>query len=211
MTAQATGSTTARRRARRGEGDKLKEQILSAAEKLLLEKGDENAVSIREIAKAVGVTPPAIYLHFPDKDALFFAVCQGPFSEFAIYLNDAIKNLDSPLETLKEMGRAYVHFALGHPEQYKIMMMAKRDFDPLAHDPDDLPSMQVFWKLVQAASDCIEEGIFRAGDPFKVAVGLWSAVHGLSSLIISHPKFPFGDIEAQIDHLVSAQTEGLVA
>lgn len=184
---------------------------MAAAEKLLLEKGDENAVSIREIAKAVGVTPPAIYLHFEDKDALFFAVCQGPFADFAVYLNDAIKNVDSPLETLSAMGHAYVKFALSHPEQYKIMMMMKRDFDPLDHDPEDLPSMQVFWKLVQAANDCIQDGVFRDVDPFKVAVGLWSTVHGLSSLIITHPNFPFGDIDAQIDHVVSASVEGLLA
>jgi AcrR family transcriptional regulator len=61
-----------RRRARKGEGELLREEILDAAEALLIEKGHPDAVSIRAVAARVGVSPPAIYLHFADKDELFY-------------------------------------------------------------------------------------------------------------------------------------------
>src|SRR5205807_237758 len=53
----APASATTRRRARRGEGPRLREELLAATERLLAETGDEEAVSIRAIADAVGVTP----------------------------------------------------------------------------------------------------------------------------------------------------------
>jgi len=71
-----------RTRARRGEGDLLRDEILTAAERLLVETGNEDSVSIRAIAEAVGVTPPSIYLHFPDKETLLFAVCERQFAIF---------------------------------------------------------------------------------------------------------------------------------
>jgi len=72
-----------RRRARRGDGPLLREEIIAAAERLLLERGSEEAVSMRAIADAVGVTPPSIYLHFADKEELFVAVCDARFDELA--------------------------------------------------------------------------------------------------------------------------------
>src|SRR5581483_12470957 len=70
-----------RKRAARGQGQLLREEIIAAAERLLIERGSEDAVSIRAIADAVGVTPPSIYMHFADKDELFMAVCEARFDE----------------------------------------------------------------------------------------------------------------------------------
>ena len=67
--------TTTRPRARKGQGDLLRTDILEAAERLLLETGSEDAVSIRAVADATGVTPPSIYRHFRDKQHLLFEVC----------------------------------------------------------------------------------------------------------------------------------------
>src|SRR5262245_26455064 len=72
-------STDGRHRARRGEGDRLRGEILAAAEALLVETANESAVSIRAIADRVGVTPPSIYRHFADKDALLQEVCREVF------------------------------------------------------------------------------------------------------------------------------------
>ncbi len=70
-----------RRRAPRGSGDQLRDEILDATTDLLLETGDAKAVSIRSVAQRVGVTPPSIYLHFADKDALLDAVCARYFEK----------------------------------------------------------------------------------------------------------------------------------
>ena len=74
--AASPGPVQRRSRSRRGEGDLLCDEILAAAERILIETNDQAALSIRAIASAVGVTPPSIYLHFADRNDLVFAVCE---------------------------------------------------------------------------------------------------------------------------------------
>src|SRR5207248_11518684 len=112
-----------RTRARRGEGELLRTQILDAAERLLIETGSEEAVSIRRIAEAVGVTPPSIYLHFADKDELIFAVCERQFEALDRVMDEAVVGIEDPLEELYARGKAYVRFGLDHPEEYRILFM----------------------------------------------------------------------------------------
>src|SRR5262249_40083226 len=120
------GSPAATRtRARRGEGELLREEILNAAERLLVESGNEESVSIRAIAEAVGVTSPSIYLHFPDKEALLFAVCERQFAIFREALEGAARSTDDPVDALERRAEAYVRFGLDHPEAYRIMFMAR--------------------------------------------------------------------------------------
>src|SRR5439155_7610529 len=114
-----------RSRARRGEGELLHDEILAAAERLLVETGAEERVSIRAIADAVGVTPPSIYLHFPDKETLLFAVCDRQFAIFDAALESAAATTDNPVEALELRGQAYVRFGLEHPEAYRIMFMGR--------------------------------------------------------------------------------------
>ena len=89
MTGHAAPRRSARSRSRRGEGEPLRDEILAAAERLIVETGNEDAVSIRAIADAVGVTPPSIYLHFPDKDPLILAVCERHFETFDALIEEA--------------------------------------------------------------------------------------------------------------------------
>src|SRR5205823_3057114 len=101
-----------RRRAPRGQGELLREEIIDATERLLLETGDQDAVSIRAVAEAVGVTPPSIYLHFADKIDLIFAVCERHFARFDEIQEAAAAEFDDPVESLMARGRAYVRFGL---------------------------------------------------------------------------------------------------
>src|ERR1700744_2586227 len=96
-----------RSRARRGEGGRLREDILAAAEELLLASGDATALSIRAIATAVGVTPPSIYLHFADRNELVFEVCDRKWRELAASLDSAVAGWTDPLERIVQRGRAY--------------------------------------------------------------------------------------------------------
>ena len=70
-------SPPGRPRSPRGHGDQLRDEILQAADELLGETASEEAVSIRAVADAVGVTPPSIYRHFPDKASLFLAAAMA--------------------------------------------------------------------------------------------------------------------------------------
>jgi AcrR family transcriptional regulator len=205
-----TAAAARRARARRGEGELLHEELLDAAERLLIETGDEDQVSIRAIADAVGVSPPSIYLHFPDKESLILAVCERQFAAFHAYLADASSGLADPVEALRAKGRAYVRFGLERPEQYRILFMSKSAAKPDAVGTDRPPGREAFADLVAAVQRAINAGALRADvDPVIGAVGFWTAVHGVTSLLISLPDFPWPDLDTLVGHICDTQLRGL--
>src|SRR6201991_1538039 len=114
-----------RRRAARGFGDQLRDEILDATTDLLLETGHAKDVSIRSVAQRVGVTPPSIYLHFTDKDALLDAVCARYFEKLDEEMQAAAAAQPSPIDALRAQGLAYVRFAVKTPELYRIATMGE--------------------------------------------------------------------------------------
>ncbi|MBV9413207.1 MAG: TetR/AcrR family transcriptional regulator [Acidimicrobiia bacterium] len=203
---------TSRSRARRGEGELLHTEILDAAERLLIETGSEEAVSIRRIADAVGVTPPSIYLHFADKEELLFAVCERQFTELDRVTEEAVIGVEDPLEELYLRGKAYVRFGLDHPEQYRILFMRGADHTLSDTDETRIRKASAFDHLVDAVRRGIDGGVLpKDSDAFAVALELWSVVHGVTSLIISKPMFGWPDADAFTDHLLTATCAGLVA
>ncbi|MGH2703974.1 MAG: TetR/AcrR family transcriptional regulator [Actinomycetota bacterium] len=200
---------TRRQRARRGQGERLREEILEATERLLISTGDAEAVSIRAVAEAVGVTPPSIYLHFVDKDELLFAVCERHFARLDRLAEEAGAGSGDPLESLRLRGRAYIRFGLEHPEQYRILFMGKPARVPEGFAEERLRRSAAFDHVVQAVQRCVDAGSIRPEDPVLVAIGLWAAVHGMTSLLISKPDFPWPERDLLIDHLLAVQIEGL--
>lgn len=198
-----------RARARRGEGEKLREQILEAATHLLVEAGDEDAVSIRAVAEAVGVTPPSIYLHFEDKNDLIFAICERYFDELDRLTTEAGLGSEDPVESLMLRGRAYVRFGLDNPEPYRVLFMRKPSATPLPFQYEKIMSSSAFGHLFEAVATAIAAGRIE-GEPMLVSIGLWSVVHGLTSLLISKPDFPWPDVDQLIDQVTRAALHGIV-
>lgn len=204
-----TPSTKKRSRAPRGQGDKLRDQILDATTELLVETGNEEAVSIRAVADRVGVTPPSIYMHFADKNDLIFAVCEKHFADLDARMEEAAREGDGSLDSLRRRGRAYIQFGLDNPEPYRILFMSKPAAAPEGFQEERLKTTAAFDHLVDAVREVIDEGLIE-GDPVEVAVCLWSAGHGITSLLIAHPDFPWPDIESAIDRILYVQMFGLV-
>ncbi len=200
-----------RTRARKGEGAQLRDEILAAAERLLIETGSEEAVSIRAVADAVGVTPPSIYRHFEDKQLLLFEVCAVHFARLEVVAAAAVEGVDDPLEALVAMGRAYVRFGLEHPEHYRIMFMGRSDLTPEQYRDEVLAGTGPFALLVAAVRACLDAGhtaMDGDDDPVAGAMALWAVVHGLTSLLIAKPGMPWGDTDAMIDRLTRMTMRG---
>jgi AcrR family transcriptional regulator len=191
-----TSLSARRKRASRGSGELLREEIITATKDLLAEAASSDAVSIRAVADAVGVTPPSIYLHFADKDALIEAVVADVFHELDAAMQAAAEGLDKPLDALCAYGLAYVAFAIEHPEHYRLATMELRGI----HGPDDTLSPvdhvladSAFTHFMGTVSACMEAGVFAQGDPVPVTLELWAAAHGIASLMIAKPFLPWGD------------------
>lgn len=197
-----------RARARRGEGEKLREEIIGAGTRLLFETGDEEAVTIRAVAEEVGVTPPSIYLHFQDKAALLLAVCEATFDDLDASIEAAVAGTDDLAEELRARGRAYVRFGLENPEQYRILFMTR----PSAlHRHDEPPAPAAYAHHLDAVQRACDAGLLPGGtDPALAALTLWAGVHGITSLLIAKPDFTWPEHDQVIDHVLETLVAGLV-
>jgi AcrR family transcriptional regulator len=209
--APGSGAVPHRQRARKGEGDKLRTEVLDAAEALLLEKGSVDAVSMRAIAQRIGVSPPAIYLHFEDKDELFFESCNRRFLRMAEEMQEAAAGIERPAEKMRAMGRAYIDVALARPEQYEVMMLGADS----VKNPTDMPGAQTLLIVAEVVREGMAEGRFRKDlDPLATAVSLWASVHGAVTILLARRRNPvdlFDDEEAVIEHVLGIVSRGLLA
>lgn len=207
-------SVSSRSRARKGEGDRLREEILDAAEQLLIAKGSVDAVSMRAIARRVGVTPPAIYMHFADKDDLFFQCCSRRFEEMADVVAGAISE-GTWLEKIAAVGRAYVQFGLRRGKQYEAMYRSDHPEHLTEEEAESMPGHRALTVTAELVREGIAAGeIRRELVPEATAISLWAAVHGLVLVLLSKEGMPsplLDDNALIIDQTIDVLVEGLRA
>jgi AcrR family transcriptional regulator len=212
MTLPASPAASRRRRLPKGEGQQLRDEILDAAERMLLETGSYDAVSIRAVADAVGVTPPSIYRHFADKSDLVFEACTRHFGGFESFIRQRCEGVADPVEKLAAMGRAYVEFGIANPEPYRLMFMTRPDSVPHKFQGQMLAESGAFELLVSCVQACIDAGRFRPGyeDVYELSIGFWARVHGLTSLLISKPGIPWPDNPGFLEHYADQCLHGVL-
>jgi AcrR family transcriptional regulator len=168
-------------------------------------------VSIRAVADAVGVTSPSIYLHFADKTELMWEVCEEQSRELDERVGAAKAGVEDPVEAIRRCGRAYVEFGLSNPESYRILFMGRGSRVPHSVDPRH-KKPAAFAHVVEAVQRGMDAGRFRKGSPKRLALGLWTVTHGITSLLIALPGFPWQpDRDAMIDQLINQAIEGVLA
>lgn len=126
-------AVTATGRKRRGEGHTRREEILHAAKELFLEQGYD-LTTIRRIADRVGISAPALYLYFKDKEALMLALCDQTFGHLIEAISEIEKTVAEPLERVRRFGEAYASFGLTHPDEYRLIFMGTNMPESLAQD-----------------------------------------------------------------------------
>jgi AcrR family transcriptional regulator len=187
----------------RGRGHRLRAEILQAASELVAVPGGASALSLSGVARHVGVATTSIYLHFPDIDHLKGALVTEGFAELGRVRGQAIEGIADPGEAVLARWRAIAHFGLEHPGHYRLM------FGPelptvLAFDSPDSPGRQAFLAGVDAIRRCQEAGVSRATDePFRLTAMTWAAVHGLVTLRLDRPNFPWPPLDDMIADTVS--------
>jgi AcrR family transcriptional regulator len=183
----------------KGQGTRLRGEILAAARRLLEEEGNEGAVGMRATAREAGVTAPAIYAHFADHEEMVEAVVAGAFEEFAAAVFSAMDGLPDPVSRLRAACRAYVVYGVEHPATYQVIFTR--------HRPSEMPAVataaaDVFQVLLDLLEESAAAGLRTGGDTFEDAVTLWLGLHGLASLPPSHPRFPWPDRDRLVDRLL---------
>jgi AcrR family transcriptional regulator len=157
----------------------LRERISTAAQELFLRDGVEG-VSMRKVAANVGITAPAIYRHFKNKDELLNEIINVGLETLQRYLEPAFK-ADTPFERLQLLIDYYLDFAIEQPRYFDFAFLVP------SHDirfTEELSrhNRATFMFAVQQVHLCMEEGIFKRSDPLETAIMLWAEAHGLVTL-----------------------------
>src|SRR4051794_35438419 len=208
--AVATAATRARQRNPRGEGDRLREEIITAADELLAETEDADALTLRGVAKRVGIAAPSMYRHFSALDHLKQAVVDRAFARFAATRDAAGQEHTDPRQALLARCRAYCQFALDNPGPYRFMFSHQAPRTPVEQTPDGQPTpgQATFAALAESIRQCQHAGLAnRAPDPAYLAAQVWPTLHGLVMLRLNAPRFPW---PASLDEMITYAVSQLV-
>ena len=206
---------TERVKNRRGEGGRLREEIVRAAGQLLDETGQEQSVTLRAVARRVGIAAQSIYLHFPDRESILLAAVQQAFADLTEQLQSAHGAADGdPVARLRAISDAYLNYARLQPQRYRVMFggvwditdavqaAAISEADAFALGQD---ALAVF---INTLEECAQAGLSESTDPFADAVALWVALHGLAhqQAVISHFPWPPNIAQRLVDQLALLTT-----
>ena len=181
---------TTRPRNPRGEGNRLRDQLLAATAEVLNEVGDADKVSVRAIARRAGVSPTALYLQFPDRDTLVTAAVDAGFDTFNGELNSAASVPGTPEERLVAMGHAYLAFSEDKPALYSILFSARRPLIDKEPETDRDQALDGLVAILQLRSPSLSAE--AAGE---LAILIWSSLHGYAMLrtVRPHMEWPTAD------------------
>jgi AcrR family transcriptional regulator len=159
-----------------------RDAIVAVAREMIIEDGVE-ALSLRGVARRLGVTAPALYSHVDNKQALIRAVAEIEVGRLAADF-ESVDDAD-PVERIRAQSRAYVTYARENPELFNLILLAPPDLD-VASLPPDAPlemTTQAFASASRAVDDAIEAGAIASDNPLLVALTLWSGAHGVATVL----------------------------
>ncbi|MGN6229242.1 TetR/AcrR family transcriptional regulator [Dyella sp. KULCS107] len=176
------------------------DKILRAALKLF-ERGGAEAVSMRRIADAVGITPMAIYRHFPNREALLKRLSDDSFQAIA-HEWAAHGTHPDVLERLLALLTPYLDYALANPHLFDHAFSLRRD--DARRFPEDFRERQspTLTVIADAIDEGMRQGVLRKDDPWDVAMTLWAQAHGLIVLYRAG-RFSYDEAQFRAFYLAS--------
>jgi AcrR family transcriptional regulator len=194
----------------------LREGILRVSLQLGTELGAEG-LTMRAIAKRLGVSATALYQHFESKSAILRAIRFEGVGRLHAMLAPAFEH-DDPLRRLAEQGVRYIQFARDNPWLYSILVDDEEEDWATMTEAERDRGTESHRRVVQAFRDGIDRGVIRGDTDIGVApIMLWAALHGMASLILrgrireEHPQFPMKDADAMVRSYVDSVLRGFKA
>jgi AcrR family transcriptional regulator len=193
-----------RQRARRGQGDRLRAEIVDAASRMLGESGEVGELSLRAVAREVGVAATSIYLHFRSMEELVKEVKLRYFEDFGAVLQAASEAAgEVPRDRVRASVHAYVRYGLEHPGEYAVMFSSEMLPSHLLSD-----SHFIGQDLFEAFSGQVATAVGPDQDASMLATHIWTALHGIVTLRAARRRFPWPDLDRQLDDLVDRLLAG---
>jgi AcrR family transcriptional regulator len=200
-----------RQRNPRGQGERLRDDIIEAASRLL-EDPTAQPLSLRSVARAVGVAATSVYLHFDDCDALVRAVAARHFGDLVRAQHEAVADLTDPRARVHAAALAYCEFGLAHPGHYYVMFSIP--LPPLPVGPDGVPERAPGQTALDNTVELVAAFLGSTpGDSASMATTLliWQQVHGVVSLRISKSAFDWPPLAETVSEAVDRLLDGATA
>jgi AcrR family transcriptional regulator len=198
MDETSSAQDRARRRNRRGQGERLREDIVSAALRLLDELADDQALSLRAVARDVGIAATSVYIHFADRDALVLVAMERCQRDLLRAVDQAEAGSDDPAAKLRARTLLLGAWAHEHPGLYKVLhesTLNRRTGMPFREEMAE--------RTTAAIQRCMDAGLAPAGDAAEVSFDLRMAVHGTVSLRVNQPQLAWPPLEEQVERFLA--------
>lgn len=178
---------------------------MSAALALIERTGSDEAVTLRAVAREIGIAAPSIYAHFPDREAIVMAVVVRVFDELAEAIRKGAGSAGpDPVDVLVAGCSAYLEFGLSHPARYGVLfaqhgVRPEEYCAPVPLGADGRPVLEfgaeAFALLVRSIEACVEAGKSASTDVIADATAVWVALHGTVTLRTALPGFPWPELD----------------
>ncbi|MGW4524707.1 TetR/AcrR family transcriptional regulator [Amycolatopsis sp. NPDC004378] len=181
----------------RGKGELLRDEIVTAAVRMLDELADDEALSLRAVAREVSIAATSVYLHFPDRDALVLAAMQRCHDELVSTGDAAAAAASDPADALRARILAQAEWAQEHAGLYKVL------HESAVHRRHGMPFKEVMVaRTTEAVQRCMDAGLAPADDAATVAIDLRTAVNGMLAQRINEPDLPWPPAVEQLDRFL---------
>jgi AcrR family transcriptional regulator len=188
--------------------ESTRQDILDAARDLFVGEGYEN-VSMRKIAEKVEYSPGTIYLYFKDKAEILDTLCQQTFEKLRARMEAIQKDPGDPVEGLRRGLRTYVQFGVDNPNHYIVTFVLAKRLPEVQKLSGPQAGLSCFECLRGTVRKCMEGGFINGGEVDDTAQAIWTAIHGVTSLLVSNCAFPFVEHTRLVERLIDILIKGV--
>jgi AcrR family transcriptional regulator len=184
----------------------LSRELVVGAARATLEEDGVDHLSLRALARKLGVTAPALYAYVEDRDDLLAAVATDHFESLLDRFAE-VPDDTAPLDRIRELGRTYVEHALASPALFRLMFRypprAVAGIDPFP------PAARAFEAAASATAAAVESGDLVVEDVALASMTMWAAVHGAAEVLLlgfGDEEFGSALVASVIDTVLAGQT-----
>ncbi|MFC4906666.1 TetR/AcrR family transcriptional regulator [Actinomadura gamaensis] len=182
----------------RGQGARLREDILAVTLRLLDELGDDQALSLRAVSRELGIAATSVYIHFADRDRLVLATLERAHHDLMRAVDQAEEEQAGPVAKLRARVLLLGRWVRRHPGLYKVM------HESTLNQRESMAFKRALAEGTTAAVQrCMDAGLAPSGDAAEVSLDLRSAVHGAISMRVNQPDHPWPPFEDQVDRFLA--------
>ena len=183
--------------------EEVRSLMLAASREIVLAEGVD-ALTIRRVAKAIGYCGGSIYSYFDSREAIAMELVHEGFERLGEFMARS-QGVADPVEGLRAIGRAYLAFASEEPAWFRLIFMNQAKLsDELMREALERHGYRIYEFLVGVVRAMLDAHNLTSVDAEEVAQLCWSTLHGVASLRLTMPAFPFVDAETLMDRSTSA-------